>query len=63
MKGRNGAAEPASKSPARSSSKVPAKVPAKAPARPPVETFGRFVRQLARLESERVKGGEGEASR
>jgi hypothetical protein len=66
MKGRNGAAKP----PARPPSRPPAKAPA-APGRSPgasrtaapVETFSRFVSQLARLESERMKGGGGEVPR
>lgn len=51
MKGRNGAAKPPPKAPA------PARSGRASRSGVPVETFGRFVRQLAKLESERVKGG------
>ena len=51
MKGRNGAAKPPPKAPA----------PARAGRAPrngaPVETFSRFVSQLAKLETGRTKGG------
>ena len=51
MKGRNGAAKPPPKV------STSARTGTVARNGPPVETFSRFVRQLARLESERVKGG------
>lgn len=52
MKGRNGAAKPPPKAPAALGRAASA-----ARSGAPVETFSRFVRQLARLESERMKGG------
>lgn len=52
MKGRNGAAKPPSKAPATS-----ARAGKVSREGAPGETFGRFVRQLAKLEDERTKGG------
>ncbi len=51
MKGRNGAAKPPAKTP------VPARAGRASRSGAPVETFSRFVRQLAKLEGERTKGG------
>jgi len=52
MKGRNGAAKPPPKAPAAAGRTGRA-----SRGGAPVETFSRFVRQLAKLESERTKGG------
>lgn len=52
MKGRNGAAKPPPKAPAR-----PTRAGGASRSGAPVETFSRFVRQLAKLEDERTKGG------
>jgi len=59
MKGRNGAAKPPTKPPA------PARAGRASRGGAPVETFSRFVRQLAKLEDERTKGGRdgGESDR
>lgn len=51
MKGRNGAAKPPPKVSASARTGRAARNGA------PVETFSRFVRQLAKLEDERMKGG------
>lgn len=51
MKGRNGAAKPPPKAPA------PARSGRESRSGAPVETFSRFVCQLAKLEGERTKGG------
>ncbi|WP_156406958.1 hypothetical protein [Bosea sp. Root670] len=52
MKGRNGVAKPPPKAPAAAGRA------GRAPRNgAPVETFSRFVSQLAKLESERTKGG------
>lgn len=51
MKGRNGTAKPPAKAPA------PARAGRASRNGAPVETFSRFVRQLAKLEGERTKGG------
>jgi hypothetical protein len=51
MKGRNGAAKPPPKAPA------PVRSGRASRSGAPVETFSRFVSQLAKLESERTKGG------
>ncbi|WP_336809446.1 hypothetical protein [Bosea sp. MMO-172] len=51
MKGRNGAVKPPPKAPA------PARAGRASRSGAPVETFSRFVRQLAKLEDERTKGG------
>ncbi len=51
MKGRNGAAKPPPKAPA------PARAGRASRNGPPVETFSRFVSQLAKLETGRTKGG------
>lgn len=51
MKGRNGAAKPPPKAPA------PARSGRASCSGVPVETFSRFVSQLAKLEGERTKGG------
>jgi hypothetical protein len=65
MKGRNGAAKPPAKSPSKPPAKAPA-VPDRAAGAArtaaPVETFSRFVSQLARLETQQAKGG-GEGAR
>lgn len=52
MKGRNGAAKPPPKAPA-----APGRTGRAPRGGAPAEAFGRFVRQLARLENERTKGG------
>ena len=52
MKGRNGAAKPPPKAPAQ-----PARAGRTSRSGAPVETFSRFVSQLAKLEDERTKGG------
>ena len=52
MKGRNGAAKPPPKAPA-----APVRAGRASRSGAPVETFSRFVRQLAKLEGERTKGG------
>lgn len=51
MKGRNGAAKPPPKA-----SATPARAGRAPRSGAPVETFNRFVRQLAKLENERTKG-------
>ena len=51
MKGRNGAAKPPAKAPA------PARAGRASRSGAPVETFSRFVSQLAKLETGRTKGG------
>lgn len=51
MKGRNGAAKPPPKAPA------PARAGRASRNGAPVETFSRFVSQLAKLETGRTKGG------
>ena len=56
MKGRNGAAKPPPKAPAQ-----PARAGRASRGGAPVETFSRFVRQLAKLEDERTKGGRDSA--
>lgn len=53
MTGRNGAAKPPAKAPA-----APTRGGRASRGGAPVETFSRFVRQLAKLESERTKGGQ-----
>lgn len=55
MKGRSGAAKPPTKAPAPARSGRASRNGA------PVETFSRFVRQLAKLEDERTKGGRDSA--
>lgn len=51
MKGKNGTTKPPPKAPAPARASRPPRAGA------PVETFSRFVRQLAKLEDERSKGG------
>ena len=53
MKGRNGAAKPPPKAPA-----VASRAGRASRSGVPVETFSRFVRQLAKLETGRTKGGQ-----
>ena len=52
MKGRNGAAKPPPRTPTQ-----PARAGRASHRGAPVETFSRFVSQLAKLEGERTKGG------